>query len=133
MAIFEILMDNFQLAFELDLRTSSVPLGRGCGVTASGVRVMREGECAAEEHKTGENGSAEDPRGTDLDLHGGTFLTAMIATGMEQSEIPQVQSQKDISEVQEPLGVSKRGVWDSRYVQLLRLNRTVSLRTQEVA
>ena len=51
--------------------------------------------------------SFEDP-GADPYFHGVTFLTAMIASWIEQSEITQVQSQKDISEVQQPLCVWKR-------------------------
>src|SRR5258708_22497927 len=62
-------MDDFQLAFQLDLLASSLPLSRGCGVTVAGVGVMREGECAAEE-EAGQNRTAEDPRGTDPDHHG---------------------------------------------------------------
>src|SRR5713101_676374 len=91
-AVFEILVDDFELAFELDLLAASLPLSRGCGVIV--VRgVMREGECAAEEHEAGENRAAKDPRGTDLELHGGTFLTAMIATRRELSEITGGQCQ----------------------------------------
>src|SRR6266849_656124 len=73
-AIFEILVDNFQLAFQLDLLASNFPLGRGCWVDVTCVGVVRENECASEKHEAGENRTAEDPRGTDLDLHGGTFL-----------------------------------------------------------
>jgi hypothetical protein len=62
-----------------------------------------EGEGGSEENYAGENRTAQDPRGADLNLHDGTFLTAMIASWTEENEITQVQSQKDISEVQQPL------------------------------
>jgi len=103
MAIFEILVDDFDLAFELDLWGSSFPLSCGGGVNAICVRVVSEYKCACEENGAGKNRTAQDPRGTDLYLHGGTFLTAMIASWTEENEITQVQSQKAISEVQQPL------------------------------
>ena len=86
-------MDDFELAFELDARLSC-----GCGRVGG----LRKTGRAAEEQEAGENRAAQDPRGTDLDLQWGTFLIAMIAKRIEQSEITGVQSQKNISEVQEP-------------------------------
>jgi hypothetical protein len=69
-AIFEILVDNFELAFELNLWASGLPLSGGGGVIAVCVGGVRENECAAEEHEAEENRTAEDLGGTDLDLHG---------------------------------------------------------------
>jgi hypothetical protein len=90
-AILEILMNNFDLTFQLNVLARVAPqLSRGrLGVAVVGaLAVVGEHECASEQHKAGENRTAEDPRGsTDLDLHGGTFLTAMIASWIEQSEI----------------------------------------------
>jgi hypothetical protein len=90
-AIPEILVDDFDLTFELDLWCSGFPLSRGHRIHGVRVRVVCENECAREENGAGENRAAEDPRGTDLYLHGGTFLTAMIATSTLQREITGVQ------------------------------------------
>src|SRR6267154_892801 len=73
-AIFVILVDDFNLAFELDLRCSSFPLSRGHRINGVRVRVVCEDECACEENGAGENRTAEhrtgkDPRGTDPDRH----------------------------------------------------------------
>src|SRR5712692_10264173 len=77
--IFEILVDDFELAFELHLWSSSLPLSYRTGVGFACVGVVRQSQCAGEEQEAGENRpakdcKAEDPRGTDLDLHVGTFL-----------------------------------------------------------
>src|SRR6266478_1540467 len=72
--ISEILMNDFELAFELDLLAASLPLSRSCGVTVVGVGVMREGDCGSEEQKGGENRTAKDPWGPDPFDHVGTFL-----------------------------------------------------------
>jgi hypothetical protein len=66
----EVLMENFEFAFELDPLASSLPLSCGGGVNGVCIGGMRENECAPEEHEAGENSTAEDPGGTDLDFHG---------------------------------------------------------------
>src|SRR6266567_3856632 len=101
-AVIEILVNNFDLTLQLNvLAWVALQLSGGSlGIAVVGCSgIVRKRECAAEEHEAGENRTAEDPRGTDLELHGGTFLTAMIATRRELSEITGGQSQKDISEV----------------------------------
>jgi len=50
MAVFEILMDNFDLAVELDTR-----LRCSCGTGAS----LRENNCAAKKYEAGENRTAK--------------------------------------------------------------------------
>src|SRR5947209_6404007 len=102
MAILVILVDDFELAFELDLWRSRLPLRCGGRVDAVRVGVVRQNECACEENGAGENRTVEDrtvkdPRGTDPDRHGLTFLNAMIVMWTEEREITQVQSQMDIS------------------------------------
>src|SRR6266516_2573662 len=72
-AILEILMDDFQLAFELNLLAAGLPLSCSYGVTVVSVRVMREGECG-EKQKAGENRTATDPRGPDPFDHVGNVL-----------------------------------------------------------
>src|SRR5579864_4442499 len=101
--IFKILVDDFDLAFELDLWSSSFPLRCRGWISTVCVRVVCENKCACEENDAREKRAAEDPGGTDLYLHGGTFLLAMIASWTEENEITQVQSRKDISEVHQPL------------------------------
>jgi hypothetical protein len=59
MTIFEVLVDDFELAFELNLWASGLPLNCGCGVIA-GVGIVRKNRCAAEEHEAGENRTAKD-------------------------------------------------------------------------
>jgi hypothetical protein len=92
MAVFEILVDDFDLAFHLDLWSSGFPLSCGSWIHSVCIRVVSENKRACEENDTGENSTAEDrtvkdPRGTDPDRHGGTFLTAMIANWIKENEI----------------------------------------------
>src|SRR5689334_4444907 len=75
-AVFVILVNNFDLAFELDLRGSRLPLRCRGGVDALAVGMVRKNKSAGEENGAGEDGTAEDrtakdPRGTDPDRHGG--------------------------------------------------------------
>ena len=75
MAIFEILVDDFNLTLELHLRRPSFPLRCSGWVDAVGVGVVRECECAAEQHqRKGDEEATNDPGGTDLSHHLCTFL-----------------------------------------------------------
>lgn len=85
--IFEVLVDDFNLALELNPWGSAFPLSCRSRVNAVCVRIVGENKCACEQNHAGANGAAEDPRGTDLCFHGGTFLLAMIAICDEQNEI----------------------------------------------
>ena len=70
----EILMDDFNLAVELDGFTlSRLQLSRYRRVVSkiAVLSAVREKECAAQKHKASESRTAEDPRGTDLYFHDG--------------------------------------------------------------
>src|SRR6266853_4104216 len=75
--IFVILMDDFQLAFELDPLASSLPLRCGGGVNGVCVGGVSENESAADEHHNRQKKCAAkytgiDP-GEDPSFHGTTF------------------------------------------------------------
>src|SRR5436190_3821996 len=102
MAVRKVLVQNLKFAVDGNVLAC-------CDLRLSGgvVAVLRHGWRSDEKRR--QNRLAEDPRGTDPDSHGGTFLTAMIVMSLGQSEITEVQSQLDISEVLRPSGLLAPG------------------------
>jgi hypothetical protein len=125
--IFEILILDFQLAFELDpLTLPNLRLSCSCGSFLTLRMSLPENGGAAEQHQNGQNECAAkrtaiDP-GEDLFFHESTFRS-MVSAWARCGEITEVQSanRKDNSEVHEPLCRSERRE-DSKYAQLQRLS-----------
>src|ERR1700687_1554508 len=83
-AIREILMDDFEFAFELDPLAPSLPRGCGGGVNGVCIGGVRENECAAEEHHNRKKRAAKytgiDP-GEDPFFHETTFRRNDVSLG----------------------------------------------------